>query len=298
MLDAPLRDQVRVPCRRRSADGDRAARRGRHGGRAARHAARRHRHRQDLHHRARGRAAPAADAGDRAEQVARGAARQRVPRGLPGERRRVLRQLLRLLPTRGLRPADRHLHREGLLGQRRDRAAAPLGDRRPCSTRRDVIIVASVSCIYGLGSPEEYEGQILRVHRGTDDPTSSSPSSASSTSSTSATRRAAREARSACRATPSRSSLRTRRPGTASSGGATRSSGSLGSTPSRARSSPTHRRDHRLPGHALRRRRGPHEARHRRDRGRAGRPARQARRSRASCSRPSACACAPTTTWR
>jgi len=33
-------------------------------------------------------------------------------------------------------------------------------------TRRDVLIVASVSCIYGLGSPEEYMGQILRVHRG------------------------------------------------------------------------------------------------------------------------------------
>jgi excinuclease ABC subunit B len=33
-------------------------------------------------------------------------------------------------------------------------------------TRRDVLIVASVSAIYGLGSPEEYEGQILRVHRG------------------------------------------------------------------------------------------------------------------------------------
>ena len=33
-------------------------------------------------------------------------------------------------------------------------------------TRRDVLIVASVSCIYGLGSPEEYEGQILRVHQG------------------------------------------------------------------------------------------------------------------------------------
>src|SRR5438874_13614720 len=32
-------------------------------------------------------------------------------------------------------------------------------------TRRDVIIVASVSCIYGLGSPEQYEGQLLRVHR-------------------------------------------------------------------------------------------------------------------------------------
>ncbi len=33
-------------------------------------------------------------------------------------------------------------------------------------TRRDVLIVASVSCIYGLGSPEEYMGQILRVHKG------------------------------------------------------------------------------------------------------------------------------------
>jgi excinuclease ABC subunit B len=30
-------------------------------------------------------------------------------------------------------------------------------------SRRDVIIVASVSCIYGLGTPEEYMGQVLRV---------------------------------------------------------------------------------------------------------------------------------------
>src|ERR671928_241810 len=32
--------------------------------------------------------------------------------------------------------------------------------------RRDVIVVASVSCIYGLGSPEEYAGQILRLQVG------------------------------------------------------------------------------------------------------------------------------------
>jgi len=32
--------------------------------------------------------------------------------------------------------------------------------------RRDVIVVASVSCIYGLGSPEEYERQILRLKVG------------------------------------------------------------------------------------------------------------------------------------
>ena len=33
-------------------------------------------------------------------------------------------------------------------------------------TRKDVIIVASVSCIYGLGSPEEYMEQILHVRKG------------------------------------------------------------------------------------------------------------------------------------
>jgi len=32
--------------------------------------------------------------------------------------------------------------------------------------RRDVIIVASVSCIYGLGSPEEYRGFLLTLQRG------------------------------------------------------------------------------------------------------------------------------------
>jgi excinuclease ABC subunit B len=32
--------------------------------------------------------------------------------------------------------------------------------------RRDVIVVASVSCIYGLGSPEEYSRQILMLHPG------------------------------------------------------------------------------------------------------------------------------------
>ncbi len=32
--------------------------------------------------------------------------------------------------------------------------------------RRDIIIVASVSCIYGLGSPEAYHGLLLRLERG------------------------------------------------------------------------------------------------------------------------------------
>ncbi|MGZ4131237.1 MAG: DEAD/DEAH box helicase family protein, partial [Actinomycetota bacterium] len=32
-------------------------------------------------------------------------------------------------------------------------------------SRRDVLIVASVSAIYGLGTPEEYLGQVLRLHK-------------------------------------------------------------------------------------------------------------------------------------
>ncbi|MDJ1472697.1 excinuclease ABC subunit UvrB [Cytophagaceae bacterium DM2B3-1] len=34
------------------------------------------------------------------------------------------------------------------------------------SGRRDVIVVASVSCIYGMGNPEEYEKSILQLQRG------------------------------------------------------------------------------------------------------------------------------------
>ncbi len=33
-------------------------------------------------------------------------------------------------------------------------------------SRRDVIIVASVSCIFGLGSPDEYKRQVIRIDRG------------------------------------------------------------------------------------------------------------------------------------
>jgi excinuclease ABC subunit B len=35
-------------------------------------------------------------------------------------------------------------------------------------TRRDTIVVASVSCIYGMGDPSEYKGQLLELHVGVD----------------------------------------------------------------------------------------------------------------------------------
>ena len=70
-----------------------------------------------------------ADARHGAEQDARRAARRRAARVPAGERRRLLRQLLRLLPARGVRAVDRHVHREGLLHQRGGREAAARGDR-------------------------------------------------------------------------------------------------------------------------------------------------------------------------
>ena len=134
----PRRPPARGPCRhvrtegqrslrahRRSAAGDRRA--GRWGGvRApAPGAAGRHRHRQDLHRRQADRGGAEADPGDGAQQDAGRAALPGVQGVLPGQRGRVLRQLLRLLPAGGLPPAVRYVHREGLVPERRDRPAAP-----------------------------------------------------------------------------------------------------------------------------------------------------------------------------
>ncbi len=87
-------------------------------------------HGQDDDDGGRDRGGPAPDAGDRPQQDAGGAALQRVPDLLPGQRGRVLRLLLRLLPARGLRPEPRPLHREGLGDQPGGRPAAPRGDGR------------------------------------------------------------------------------------------------------------------------------------------------------------------------
>jgi excinuclease ABC subunit B len=89
----------------------------------------------------------------------------RVPRVLPAQRGRVFRQLLRLLPARGLRAAARPVHREGLVDQRAHRADAAVGTKSLLE-RRDVIIVATVSAIYGIGNPSEYHQMILTLRAG------------------------------------------------------------------------------------------------------------------------------------
>ena len=60
----------------------------------------------------------------------------RVPGVLPQEPGRVLRLVLRLLPARGVPALDGHLHREGLVDQRRDRPAPPLGHERAAQPAR------------------------------------------------------------------------------------------------------------------------------------------------------------------
>ena len=79
-------------------------------------------------------AAPRPDPG--AQQDAGRPALQRVQELLPGERGRVFRLLLRLLPAGSLYPAHRHLYREGLRRERGDRPHAPFGDAGDPGARR------------------------------------------------------------------------------------------------------------------------------------------------------------------
>ena len=59
---------------------------------------------------------------------------------------------------------DSYIEKEATINEEIDRMR--LSATRSLFERRDVIIVASVSCIYGLGSPEAYYGMLLRLERG------------------------------------------------------------------------------------------------------------------------------------
>ena len=59
---------------------------------------------------------------------------------------------------------DSYIEKEATINDEIDRMR--LSATRSIFERRDVIIVASVSCIYGLGSPEAYYGMLLPLERG------------------------------------------------------------------------------------------------------------------------------------
>jgi excinuclease ABC subunit B len=59
---------------------------------------------------------------------------------------------------------DSYIEKESTINDEIDRMR--LSATRSLFERRDVVIVASVSCIYGLGSPEAYYGMLLPLERG------------------------------------------------------------------------------------------------------------------------------------
>ena len=59
---------------------------------------------------------------------------------------------------------DTYIEKEAQINEEIDRLRH--ASTQSLLTRRDVIIVASVSCIYGLGSPEEYEKEHLKLKQG------------------------------------------------------------------------------------------------------------------------------------
>jgi excinuclease ABC subunit B len=60
--------------------------------------------------------------------------------------------------------SDTYIEKESTINEEIDRMR--LSATRSLFERRDVVIIASVSCIYGLGSPEAYYGMLLFVRQG------------------------------------------------------------------------------------------------------------------------------------
>ena len=258
--------------------------------------ARHHRVRQVGDDRVDDRAGAAADVDPRSQQEPRRPARAGDARVLPEQPGRVLRQLLRLLPARGVHPVERHLHREGLVDQRRDRSPAALGDGCAAHTpRRDRRRVGQLHLRHG--QPRRVQGPAARHQRRRRLRHARHPAAAR--------RHAVRPQRRRARA---RQVPRARRhdrgpPGLRRVGAADRAvrRHRRSAHPDR----PAHGRDvagaqaHAgLPGHALRHRAtSAWRVRWRRSRT-SCRSGSRSSTSRASCSRPSGCACARRTTSR
>ncbi len=59
---------------------------------------------------------------------------------------------------------DVYIEKDSSINDRLDRLR--LASTTSLMSRRDVIIVASVSCIYNLGSPEDYQNYMVQIHKG------------------------------------------------------------------------------------------------------------------------------------
>jgi len=67
-------------------------------------------------------------------------------------------------PEAYLPSSDTYIEKESTINDELDKLR--MSATRSLFERRDVIIVASVSCIYGIGSPEAYYGMLLQIDKG------------------------------------------------------------------------------------------------------------------------------------
>ena len=150
---------------RRPASRHRRAYAGAGGGREAPGAAGRHRLGQDLHHGQGDRAVEPAGADPGAQQDTGCAALPRVQAVLPRNAVEYFVSYYDYYQPEAYIPAgDLYIEKEATINEELDKLR--LSATRSLFERRDAIIVSSVSCIYGLGSPEAYFGMLLLLEKG------------------------------------------------------------------------------------------------------------------------------------
>ena len=164
-------------------------------------------------------------------------------------------------------------------------------------TRRDVIVVATVSCIYGLGTPEEYIAGMVTLRKGAemnrDDLLRKFVSMQYTRNDMDFHRGTFRVRGDTVEIIPMYEELA--HPDRVLRG---RDREHLHPASADRRSDPGRDRNVRLPGLALRRRSGADGPGDQANRGRTGRAARRCWRARTSWSRPSGSGCAPPMTWK
>ena len=128
-------------------------------------AARRHRHRQDLHGAQRHRPARQTDAGAVPQQDAGRPALQGVRGFFPHNAVHYFVSYYDYYQPEAYIPQrDIYIEKDALINENIDRLR--LAATSALVSREDVIIVASVSCIYGLGSPSDYKRMMIRLVKG------------------------------------------------------------------------------------------------------------------------------------
>ena len=85
---------------------------------------------------------------------------------VPTQPRGILHQLLRLLPARILPASPRHVHRKRLRSVNDEIEKMRMHAVSSIVSRNDTIIVASISCIYSLGNPDDFRTMAAELEVG------------------------------------------------------------------------------------------------------------------------------------